>query len=217
MPQGVVGVIASAGGIPALIELLRLLPSDFALPLVVAQHLPRSPSCLHNILGWRATLQVCWAADFMRPEQGHVYLAPPGTSLTLDGEGFALSSLPSRSSGWLASGDRMIGSLAALYGPRTVAIVLSGMLAAGVNGIRAVRACGGITMAQDSSALYFDMPSAAIDFGKAEIVMPPSSMAAALRVLADEWTRMDAERGTSPDRFAPPMTGHYSPARNIGA
>jgi chemotaxis response regulator CheB len=188
-PTGVVGIVASAGGIPALIELLRLLPSDFALPLVVAQHLPRAPSSLASILGWRATLQVRWAAELMQPQQGYVYLAPPGSGLTLDSKGFALSALPIQSSGWLPSGDRMIGSLVDLYGPRTVAIVLSGMLSAGVKGIRAVRACGGITMAQNSSAFCFDMPSAAIDFGKAEIVMAPATMAKALRVLADEWAR----------------------------
>jgi len=59
---------------------------------------------------------------------------------------------------------------------------------AGVNGMRSVRAAGGITMAQDRiSASDFEMPSAAIDYGKAEIVAPPWRMAQMPQFVADEW------------------------------
>jgi chemotaxis response regulator CheB len=82
----------------------------------------------------------------------------------------------------------MIQSLVSTFGQKTVAIVLSGMLPAGVDGVRSVRAAGGITMAQDrSSASDFEMPSAAIDYGKAEIVAPPWRMAEMLRLIAEDW------------------------------
>lgn len=83
----------------------------------------------------------------------------------------------------------MIQSLVSIFGQRTVAIVLSGMLPAGVNGVRAVRAAGGITMAQNRiSASDFEMPSAAIDYGKAEIVAPPWRMAQMLQLIAEDWS-----------------------------
>jgi chemotaxis response regulator CheB len=104
-----------------------------------------------------------------------------------------LDTLSMLSTSWLDSGDRMIESVLAVYGSRTVAIVLSGLLPAGVNGIRLVKAGGGITMAQDRrSALAFAMPSAAIDLGKAEIVCPPCQMARLLTLLVEDWQDADA-------------------------
>ena len=82
----------------------------------------------------------------------------------------------------------MIHSVFSHFGSRTTAIVLSGMLPAGVEGLRAVRAGGEITMAQNRrSATDFEMPSAAIDLGRAEIVCSPSRMAQVLTLLAQDW------------------------------
>jgi two-component system, chemotaxis family, protein-glutamate methylesterase/glutaminase len=98
--------------------------------------------------------------------------------------------------------------MAAIYGSRTVGVVLSGMLSAGVRGLRAVRACGGFAMAQvRGSSGCFDMPSAAIDFGKAEIVLPPERLALALTIIAEEWRSeiglAVAERSASGDLKPP--------------
>jgi chemotaxis response regulator CheB len=118
-----------------------------------------------------------------------VTLAVPGTGIRVTVSGTEIDRLSPLSASWLPSGDRMIQSLVPIFGVRTIAIVLSGMLPAGVEGIRAVRACGGITMAQNrASASDFEMPSAAIDFGRAEIVAPPWRMAEMLTLLAEEWS-----------------------------
>jgi len=111
-----------------------------------------------------------------------------------------LTALPPTSAIWLGTGDRLINSVAAVYGARSIAIVLSGMMSAGICGLRAVRAQGGITMAQnDASSAYFDMPCAAIDFGKADIILPPSRLAGALQVIAEEWaTPANAQQGRGP-------------------
>ena len=59
---------------------------------------------------------------------------------------------------------------------------------ASVNGLRAIRACGGLAMAQDRvSSSCFEMPAPAIDFAKADIVMPPARMAGVLTIIADGW------------------------------
>ena len=131
---------------------------------------------------------MAWARDAAQPRQGHVHLVPPGTRLSVTAEGFQVSQLAPSSLSWLASGDDLISSLAMLYGPRSIAIVLSGATAAGVNGLRAVKACGGFAIAQDRvSSQHFEMPSAAIDWGKAEIVMPPQRIASALKIIAQLW------------------------------
>jgi chemotaxis response regulator CheB len=186
--NGAVAIVGSAGGIPALIELLAKLPCGFRLPLFVTQHLRRGPSLLVDVLARRSALVVGWAVEGEQPRGGHVYLAPPGTSLTIGASGLGLTALPPNSASWLGTCDQLINSVAACYGRRSIAIVLSGMMPAGIRGLRAVRAHGGITMAQNNaSSTHFDMPCAAIDFGKADIILPPSRLAGALQVIAEEW------------------------------
>jgi chemotaxis response regulator CheB len=185
---GAIGIVSSAGGIPALIELLGRLNRTFPLPIFVAQHLPRVPSNLDRILSWRCSLQVRWADSDDVEHLCGVTLAVPGTGIRITPTGIRIERLASVSTSWLPSGDQMIQSLVSTFGQKTVAIVLSGMLPAGVNGVRSVRAAGGITMAQDRiSASDFEMPSAAIDCGKAEIVAPPWRMAEMLQLIAEDW------------------------------
>jgi two-component system, chemotaxis family, protein-glutamate methylesterase/glutaminase len=187
-PAGAVAIIASAGGIPALVSLLSALPETFPLPIFVAQHLPRYGSILDAVLSWRSRLNVSWAVRAGQPLGGCVYLVPPGMRLAVTALGFELSPLAPGSASWLGCGDHLINSLVALYGSRSVGVVLSGMLPAGVGGLRAIKACGGFAMAQDRiSSDHFDMPAAAIDFGKAEIVMPPERLAFALTIIAEAW------------------------------
>ncbi len=120
------------------------------------------------------------------------------------GNATCTSCRPARaSSSWLASGDHLINSVAALYRARSIRIVLSGAMPAGIEGLRAVKACGGFAMAQDrTSSHWFDMPSAAIDYGKAEIVMPPERLASVLTIIAQSW-----QHGPSGDEIGPPV-GH---------
>lgn len=184
---GVVAVGASAGGIPALFQLLGALPASFPLPILVAQHLSRTlPSQLPAVLGCRTRLSVAWAEDgeFARP--GHVHVAPPDRHLTVGPEGRLrlCSSPPVR--WWPPAVDKLFASAAESFGPRAAAVVLSGALYDGAGGIAAVRAAGGITMAQDeASAGHFDMPAAAIGLGRADIVFSPRKIAEALQVLAE--------------------------------
>src|SRR5579883_117231 len=182
---GAVAIIASAGGITALMTLLGSLPDTFPLPIFVAQHLGRWPSALDRILGWRCALRVGWAVDGAEPRAGHVHLVPPGMRLGIAAAGFDLSPLPPRSSSWLASGDHLIKTVATRYRERSIGIVLSGMMRAGIDGLRAIKACGGFVIAQDRASSHcFEMPAAAIDFAKAEIVMPPERIASVLTIIA---------------------------------
>ncbi len=187
--RSAVGIIASAGGIPALLDLLPALPPSIPFPIIIAQHLPAAlPSNLPAILAYRVALPVKWAEAGERPRAGTVYLSPPGCEVAVRQDGFAITPLPPFSSGWLACPDILLRSLAERYGAGAVGIVLSGMLAAGIAGLRAIRDRGGVIMAQTvGSASFFDMPVGAIDLGKAELVLSPTRMAEALVVLAQQW------------------------------
>jgi chemotaxis response regulator CheB len=67
---------------------------------------------------------------------------------------------------------------------------------AGIEGLRAVKACGGFATAQDrTSSEWFEMLSAAIDLAKAEIVMPPRRMASMLNIIAEWWQDGSPSRG----------------------
>ncbi len=184
-----IAIAASAGGIAALIELLSVLPGGYPIPIFVAQHLaPFSPSILPEILGWRTELRVKWAEDGELPRGGTVYLAPPAHGMEVRESRLWIAPLPPGITSWLRCPDLMLRSVAQSYGARAVGIVLSGMLGAGISGLRAIRSHGGISMAQDEvSSPHFDMPRAAVDLGKADIVLPPSRMAEALLALAESW------------------------------
>jgi chemotaxis response regulator CheB len=78
--------------------------------------------------------------------------------LGVSASGFQLSPLPPSASSWLASADHLVNTMVAC----TIDVVLSGMVAAGVNGMRAMKAAGGFTLAQDrTSSRSFEMPAAA--------------------------------------------------------
>jgi two-component system chemotaxis response regulator CheB len=185
---GAVAIAASAGGIPALITLLGSLPNTFPLPIFIAQHLPRGASVLDQLLSRYSALDVSWAVQAGQPVPGHVYLVPPGTCLAVTAQGFELLPLGPKASSWLICADRLIDSMTDLYGAHCIGIVLSGALSVGVKGLRAITARGGFVMAQDrASSGCFDMPAAAIDFGKADIVMPPERLAFVLNLIAQSW------------------------------
>jgi chemotaxis response regulator CheB len=183
-----VAVAASAGGIPALIAMLRAQQQPFSFPLFVVQHLPHgAASFLPRILRWHSRHEVEWAEHGRRPEAGIVYLCPPGQSMRVSRAGFELLPLALSSSSWLACPDLLFESVAETYKSGAVGIVLSGMMPVALAGLRAIRAQGGITIAQSqSSAIHDEMPSAAIDFGKADIALPPALIAEALAALDQE-------------------------------
>jgi chemotaxis response regulator CheB len=183
-----VAIAASAGGIPALIEMLRAHARPFSFPIFVVQHLPRAEASLFpRVLRWHSRHAVEWATHGQRPEAGIVYLCPPTHCLRVSPAGFELVPLESSSASWLRCPDLLFESVADTYKSGAVGIVLSGTMAVALDGLRAIRARGGITIAQSpDSASHGEMPGAAVDFGKADIVLPPALIAEALATLDQE-------------------------------
>jgi two-component system, chemotaxis family, protein-glutamate methylesterase/glutaminase len=161
-----IGVCASTGGPAVLVELLGALPPDFALPLLVVQHIASGfVDGLVRMLDDAVALPVATARDDA-PLRPGVWLAPDDAHLTLTrGRRLRLDRETVRGR-HRPSADLLLESLAGVLGAGAVAVVLTGMGRDGAEGAAAVRARGGVVLAQDeaSSAIY-GMPRAAAQAG----------------------------------------------------
>jgi two-component system chemotaxis response regulator CheB len=176
----VIGMCGSTGGPYVLARLLGDLPADYAIPILVVQHI--SAGFTEGLARWldqSVSLPVGIAADgapaargaWIAPDAAHLKLAPTGR-LRLDRDTVTGHYRP--------SGDVLFESIAAVAGKTGVAVVLTGMGSDGAIGAAAVRRGGGLAIAQDqeSSAIY-GMPRAAIARG-ADLVLSPGEIAAYL-------------------------------------
>jgi two-component system CheB/CheR fusion protein len=139
------------------------------------------------MLSWNTGREANWAETGEVPRSGQIYVVPPAHELEIRGGQFHLRRLPNNARSWLQVPDRLLCGLSRMCGADSVAVMLSGMLPAGVEGLKAVRAAGGVVITQsESSSAHFDMPCAGIDQAKAEIVFPPDRIAMVLNLLSEE-------------------------------
>jgi len=179
----VVGIGASAGGIPTLKAFLQSLPAHPNLALVIVQHtLPDRRSCLHSLFGKWSLLPVHEAVTGMAIERDCVYVAPPGQSMVVQNGVMVTPAVGDlRLHGGIDTIDTLFESLARDFGPRAVAVVLSGTGADGAAGVIRVRQAGGVVFVQDpATAVHDGMPKAAIATGAADRVVPVGALAAEL-------------------------------------
>jgi two-component system chemotaxis response regulator CheB len=181
-PFDVVALVASAGGLAALHQVLLPLPDDFNAALVVVQHLGGPVSNLAEILGRRGPLPVHWIADHDVLKPGHVYVCPPQRLLAImpDAE---CSVRPMEPDHRLRPIDFFLASLAHSYGRRAMVVVLTGMGSDSAAGSEAVSLASGTVLVQSpKSAAHPMMPLAVIGIGAADMVLPLSELG---RVIAD--------------------------------
>ena len=157
----VVGIGASAGGLDAFIELLSAIPTDTGLAFVLIQHLdPHHDSMLVNILSRATALPVQEVVEGMRIEGDQVYVIPPDTQMTVEGD--VLRLVPRISKAPNRPLDKFLSSLAQDRKGSAIGVVLSGSDTDGARGLQAIHDAGGITFAQSPESAKFDvMPRAA--------------------------------------------------------
>ncbi len=185
----VIGIGASAGGLEALREFVANLAPDGRTCYVVAQHLsPSHRSMLMELLARETTLEVKEITRNQRPNPDIVYITPPNRHVELQ-NGQLTVRTPKIKAGPQPSVDLLFASLALECEERATGVIFSGTGSDGARGIQAIKAAGGITFAQDSSAKYNGMPNAAIGTGCVDLVLSPSEVAKRLPQLLDSGQR----------------------------
>jgi two-component system, chemotaxis family, CheB/CheR fusion protein len=179
----IVGVGASAGGLEAFTAFLKHLPDDSGMAFVLIQHLdPKQHSQLTDLLA-KATRMPVLEVDADTPiEPDHVYVMAPGVCLSMsDGH----IRVEERGGGRNLPIDYFLRSLAGDNTSKAIGIVLSGTASDGTLGLKAVKAEGDITFAQEPSSAKFDgMPRSAIAAGVVDFVLAPDEIARRLVRLA---------------------------------
>lgn len=175
----IVAIGASTGGPVALMKILSALPSHFPHPIVCVQHV--SKGFLEGLVSWLndgCRLQVAIAEAGQTARPGTVLFPPEDRHLEVGVSGrIRLSDAPPRD-GHRPSVTVLFESVAAAYGARSTAILLTGMGIDGAQGLVTIRDAGGETFAQDeASCVVFGMPRAAIERGAARHICPPEGIA----------------------------------------
>jgi two-component system chemotaxis response regulator CheB len=182
-PLSAIGVGTSTGGPPALATVLGALPASFAIPVLVVQHI--AAGFAPGLVSWldrQVDVPVAFAADG-EPARPGVWFAPENAHLGLDRSGHL--SLDDRTvhGAHRPSVDMLFESLASTAREAVLGIVLTGMGRDGAEGVEAIRAAGGLVLAQDEqSSAVFGMPRAAIEAG-ADWVLGLEAIGPALRGL----------------------------------
>lgn len=181
----VVVVGASTGGPDALTQLLSQLPDDLRVPVVVVQHMPPTfTRLLAERLSRVTGFAVTEAEDGRRLRPGEVVLAPGDHHVALHQRGATVTTQVAQGppeNSCRPSVDVLFRSAARLYGPGTLAVVLTGMGRDGWSGCGAVRAAGGQVVVQDEdTSVVWGMPRVVSDAGLADAVLPLEDIAGAI-------------------------------------
>lgn len=174
----------STGGPQALACVMPRLPQDLGVPVVVVQHMPPMfTGALAESLNSKSALTVVEACTEQVLEANTVYIAPGGKQMKITQKGadkrsrLLLTNDPPENH-CKPSVDYLFRSVAQLYGNRALGVIMTGMGADGVVGLRLMKRQGATVLAQDeASCVVFGMPAEAIKAGVVDVVVPLERMA----------------------------------------
>ncbi len=200
--HGMIVIGASTGGPQTVEAILSSLPADFPVPILVVQHMPNRffIEQFAERLDRRCHLRVKVACDGEPAEAGTITLAPPGLRLTVESPASLRGATATKQSrfdvlirltaeepgGLTPSIDATMKSVAEVYTSQAIGIILSGMGHDGTEGMRAIKAAGGVTLCEDESSLLFGMPKSVIEAGLADQALPMEKIPEALAELVTE-------------------------------
>jgi two-component system CheB/CheR fusion protein len=196
----IVGIGASAGGIDAFRGFFEHMPAASGLAFVVVLHLPADrKSLLAEILGRWTSMQVVEADDGCPITPNCIFVPPPGIAVRFQ-EGRLYAHRPAADEPRETTPiDIFFDSLATALHEDAVGVVLSGTGSDGALGLKAIKARGGLTLAQqigDTPAQYAGMPASAISAGVVDIVAPVETMAG--HILSARRARLSLSAGPPP-------------------
>lgn len=200
---------ASAGGVEALLTIVRDMPRDLPAAVFMVLHIPaQAPSRLPEILSRRGALPVTPGIDGAPIEYGHIYIAPADHHLLVHA-GHMRAVRGPRENRHRPAVDPLFRSAARTYGPRVIGVVLTGALDDGTAGLQAIKTRGGMAVVQDpADSLFPSMPQSAIEHVPVDYVLPLADIAATLVRLAHE---------PAPEEVRFPVPDNMNTEANIAA
>jgi two-component system, chemotaxis family, protein-glutamate methylesterase/glutaminase len=173
----VVCVGGSAGGLDAYTRLLRHLPADIGVAVVIVNHLRTVATLLHEILPHYTKMPVDLITEGLVLQPNHVFIIPPQRDLhVLDGE-FQLRPI-SKPRGWPDVITVFLRSVTQHWGGKIIAVIVSGYDGDGAAALCGIKEAGGIAIAQKlETAGEPDMPGSAIASGCIDFVLSPEDIA----------------------------------------
>jgi two-component system chemotaxis response regulator CheB len=190
--RNIVVIGASAGGIEACSQLLKLLPADFSASIFVVVHLaPQAPSILGKILARHSNIEVKNPVDGEEIQTGKVYVALANQHLIVKPGVIKLGRGP-RENGSRPSVDVLFRTAAYSYGERVIGVILSGALSDGTAGLLAIKAGGGIAIVQTpDEASFGGMPRSALNYVDVDFELHIKDIAAQLVKLTSQTIGID--------------------------
>jgi two-component system CheB/CheR fusion protein len=179
----IVAIGASAGGLEAMMELLKNLPPDTGMAFIYVQHLsPDHKSMLTEILSKKTKMKVQEIDDMDKIKPDNVFVIPSNKGIEVtDGH---IKLIPRSDRSTTISIDILFSSLAEAQKDRVIGIILSGSASDGTFGIKAIKHEGGLTFVQDDTAKFTSMPHSAISTGMVDFILSPKEIALELARLS---------------------------------
>lgn len=186
---GILAIGSSTGGPKALLAFLEGLDRGFALPIVIAQHMPATfTAILAEHIERRCGLTSREAGHEQPVLGGHVYVAPGDYHTTVARKNGALVTLLDqgpRENFCRPAVDRLLRSVSECFGPAALAVILTGMGQDGLRGCQTIVAGGGAVIAQDAAtSVVWGMPGVVAEAGLASAVLPVDEIAGRVNKLA---------------------------------
>jgi chemotaxis response regulator CheB len=180
----VVCVGGSAGGLDAYIRLLKHLPEDMGVAIVIVNHVRTVATRLHEILPSYTKMPVELISERLVIQPNHVYIIPEQRDLHLESGEFRLTPI-SKPRGWPDVITVFLQSLTRNWDGQLVAVIVSGYDGDGAAALRGLKEVGGITIAQKlDTAGQPDMPESAIASGSVDFILSPEEIARKIITIA---------------------------------
>jgi chemotaxis response regulator CheB len=173
----IVCVGGSAGGLDAYIRLLKHLPDDMGVAIVIVNHLRSAATLLHEILPRYTKMPVKLITERLDIRPNHVFIIPEKRDLHVLGDEFRLKPI-SKPRGWPDVITVFLHSLTQNWDGKLIAVIVSGYDGDGAEALCGIREVGGITIAQKpETADQPDMPKSAIASGCIDFILSPEDIA----------------------------------------
>ncbi|MDO8944941.1 MAG: chemotaxis protein CheB [Desulfobacterales bacterium] len=186
----VVCVGGSAGGLDAYTRLLRHLPADMGVAIVIVNHVRNTATLLHEILPRFTAMPVELITDRLDIQPNHVFIIPEQRDLHVLAGEFRLKPI-SKPRGWPDVITVFLRSLTSHWDGKLIAVIVSGYDGDGAAALCGIKEVGGTTIAQklDTAAMP-DMPESAIASGCIDFILSPEDIAGKIAQIAQRVTKL---------------------------